>query len=327
MIGSDQRPYDVVLDLIRADENPAWGTTIHLTALRAAVVDTQTKRLVASRFVETPRARFSAEVGSLHAMDGAGRIAFRSTLRDGDRPGPGELDFDLTALLRPSTIVQAGTDLLKSAVERWLGSLPPERRAEAKRALFVELAVTDYPVTEHTGTVTVGLEGGAELVLTADSAPSTVSHHYGNRLTDYVFMASVRQPGEPSLIAVVARDSLGTGAQGEGRLNIHVGYSIYTDASGRSSFALMVPSATATEPGELEIGGSLLGDHLEAHATTELGAVVLNQGRLPSKTALGVVKRLHHPLLVALGLGHAEQAFPAVIIDVTGSYLPLASGR
>ena len=196
MSGNDGRNYDVVLDLIRADRNPAWGPESDRTALRAAVSDTESGAVVASTFVETARERFAVEVGTLSAMNETGRIAFRSSRRTSAGPAPGALDFELTAVVFASTLVQTGADLLKAAFERWLASAAPDRRTQLEGAFALKLAVTDYPKTEHTGEVRVGLSSGATLVLRADAAASTLSHHYGNRLTDYVFMSSVRAQGE-----------------------------------------------------------------------------------------------------------------------------------
>ena len=106
------------------------------------------------------------------------------------------------------------------------------------------------------------------------------------------------------MIAVVARDSFGIFGRLKAALTsaFHLGYLIHTDASGKSSFALMSPSADAGSDGALEIGGGLLGAHLEAHVRTELGDAVLNEGRLPSKTALGSVALSRGSLLAELGL-------------------------
>lgn len=121
-------------------------------------------------------------------------------------------------------------------------------------------------------------------------------------------MASVRLPNEPSLIAVVARDSFGIRpAQGGGQFNVHVGYEIITDEAGNSEFKLLVPAARADAPSVLDVRSRLLGDHLTARATVPLGTVALNEGRLPSRTGLGPVTLLDRQL-----------TFPAVVIDVTG---------
>jgi hypothetical protein len=252
--------YDVVLDLIRSNANPEWGVTESRLALRAAVVELRTKSVIASRFVEAPAAGFELQI-----MDASGHIGFSSP----------DLSFDLTAVIHPSTIVQSGTERLKNS-----------------GFSTIELLVTDYPKTEHTGTLTL-----PDRVLRASATPSTLSHHYGNRLVDYVFMASVRVPNEPSFIAVVARDSI------EQAINVHVGYVIHTDGDGDSHVSLMLPDAEAGE-----LGSSLLGKHITAGLDIELGALALNGGALPSKTALG------HATLGAID-------YPEVIIDVTGAYL------
>jgi hypothetical protein len=335
----DGRRYDVVLDLIRSDRNPAWGLGTDRTALRAAVVDAEARRVVASTFVEGPRADFARDVGELHIMDSSGRIGFRAAHAD----SPGVLELDLVATLWWSTLVQTGTDFLKAALERGMAGLSPARQEVLRGALALQLAVSDYPKTEHTGTLSfVPRAGERPRMLRAERTLSTLSHHYGNALTDYVFLASVPAVGRPSFIAVVTRDTidLDSGAPG-GELGFPVGYLIHTAADGKSAFSLLHPEALARDEdrsgagaseddrdrggGGFEIGGGgllggLFGAHLEVHDAIEVGRLLLNDGRLPSRTGFAAVTLSRPRLLQALGLA-APVVFPEVVVDVTGAFL------
>ena len=315
MKGDDGRAYNVVLDLIRSDQNQLWGVSQDRTALRAVVSDAATGEVVASKFVDAPRAEFKDKVGDLGIMDGQGDISFASA--------DGEMDFKLGVQIEPSTLVQRAGDTLKTQVEAAISKLPPEQQRKVMERFPLQLLVTDYPKTRHTGTMEITVPGrDRPLTLTADSTPSTVSHHFGNSLTDYVFLASVPKQGEPSFIAVVTREQVDLDpTKPGGELSFPFGYLIRTDAEGNSRFSLLTVDADkGGRPGEFDIGADFLGTAIDVKVKHEAGSVVLNDGQLPSRTAFGEATIKDSKLLSALGLGK-EQHFSDVVVDITGRYL------
>jgi len=308
MKGSDGRAYNVVLDLIRSDQNALWGISQDRTALRAVVSDAVTGEVVASRFVDAPRQEFKEKVGDLGIMDGRGEIRFASA--------DGQMAFDLNAKIEPSTLVQAAGDTLKEQVEKAVSKLPPDQQKQVMERFPLQLLVTDYPKTRHTGSMTVQVPGRDEpLTLTANDTPSTISHHFGNSLTDYVFLASVPKEHEPSFIAVVTREKVGDLA------SFPFGYLIRTDADGRSRFSLFTPDADkGRRPGEFDLGSDFLGSAIDVKVKHEAGQVVLNDGHLPSRTAFGEATIEDSRLLSELGLGK-EEHFSDVVVDITGGFL------
>ncbi|HYV48903.1 MAG TPA: hypothetical protein VFA20_28785 [Myxococcaceae bacterium] len=315
MKGSDGRTYNVVLDLIRSDENPLWGVSQDRTALRAVVSDAATGEVVASRFVDAPREEFQEKVGDLGIMDGQGGISFAAA--------DGQMAFDLGVKIEPSTLVQTAGDTLKEQVEKAVSKLPPDQRRQVMERFPLQLLVTDYPKTRHTGTMTVQVPGrGEPLTLTADDTPSTVSHHFGNSLTDYVFLASVPKEHEPSFIAVVTREQVDLDpSKPGGEASIPFGYLIRTDAQGRSTFSFLTPDADrGGRPGEFDLGSDLLGTAIDVKVKHEAGQVVLNDGHLPTRTGFGEATIEDSRLLSELGLGK-EQHFSDVVVDITGRFL------
>jgi hypothetical protein len=319
MQGDHGRAYHVMLDLIRGDKNPSWNISTDRTALRAMVLDAETGRVVAAKFVEEPRAEFVRNHGQLDIMDESGRIQFRSASET-----DGAIDFALQAAILPSTLVQDVSDSLKAALEKALASLSSGQQALLRDALVLQLGVTDYPRTLHTGTLTVKRQGGQPLTLTARDTPSTFSHHYGNSLTEYVFLASVPQAGEPSFIAVVARELIDLDkSKPGGEFALPAGYLIRTDAQVESSFALLAPSAEKKGSDELNLGSALLGSKLEVQTRVDVGQVLLNDGQLLAKTGFGSVSISSEYLLEQIGLAEPV-SFPNVVIDVTGRFVEQA---
>ena len=319
MQGDDGRAYHVMLDLIRGDKNPSWNISTDRTALRAMVLDAETGRVVAAKFVDEPKAEFVRNHGQLDIMDESGRIQFCSASET-----DGAIDFALQAAILPSTLVQDVSDSLKAALEKAIASLSSEHQALLRDALVLQLGVTDYPRTLHTGTLTVKRQGGQPLTLTARDTPSTLSHHYGNSLAEYVFLASVPRAGEPSFIAVVARDLIDLDkSKPGGELALPVGYLIRTDAQGESSFALLAPSAEKKDSDEFNLGSALVGSKLEVQTRVEVGQVLLNDGQLLAKTGFGSVSISSEYLLEQIGLAEPV-SFPNVVIDVTGRFVEQA---
>jgi hypothetical protein len=316
MQGDDGRAYHVMLDLIRGDRNPDWNVRTDRSALRAMVLDAETDRVVAAKFVDEPRAEFARKQGQLDIMDESGRIQFRSASET-----EGAIDFALQATILPSTLVQDVSDSLKAVLEKALASRSSEQQARLRDALVLQLGVTDYPRTLHTGTLTVKQQGGQSLTLTARGTPSTLSHHYGNSLAEYVFLASVPRAGQPSFIAVVARDLIDLDkSKPGGELTLPVGYLIRTDAQGKSSFALLAPSAKKETSDEFNLGSALLGSKLEVQTRVEVGQVLLNDGQLLARTGFGSVSISSAYLLEQIGLAEPV-SFPDVVIDVTGRFV------
>lgn len=315
MKGNDGRTYNVVLDLIRSDENKLWSVSQDRTALRAVVSDAATGEVVASKFVDAPRQEFQEKVGDLGIMDGQGDIRFASA--------DGQMAFDLDAKIEPSTLVQKAGDTLKEQVEKAVSKLPPDQQKQVMEHFPLQLLVTDYPKTRHTGTMTVQVPGRDEpLTLTANDTPSTISHHFGNSLTDYVFLASVPKENEPSFIAVVTREQVDLDpSKPGGEASFPFGYLIRTDAQGNSTFSFFTPDADkGSRPGEFDIGSDFLGSAIDVKVKHEAGSVVLNDGQLPTRTAFGEATIKDSELLSKLGLGK-EQHFSDVVVDVTGSFL------
>jgi hypothetical protein len=280
--GSDGREYNVVLDLVRNEGR---------LALRVAVVDAETGKPVASKFADLPRAEFAKKVGALEAMDGKGHFAFAAA--------DGSMKFDFTATLAPRSLVQGMSDKFKAAIEKQLASVPEEQRDAARAKLPLSLSVTDYPLTTHTGSMTVKV-GGAALTLSAKGTPSTISHHHGEKAADYAFFSSVPRPGAPRVTAVVSK----VGADA-------FGYIIRTDASGRSTVALLTPEAWTNASGTFAA--------VELQVKHEAGAVA-QSGTLPSKTSFATVTVTDLRVLMALGLSGPER-FEDVVVDVTGGFL------
>lgn len=320
--GDDGHDYKIVLDLIRSDKNPQWNVLYDHLALRAAVVDAQ-GQVIASIFKESSRGEFASKIGRMHIMNAEGHIAFVSTRGPDGNMLDGHLDFDLRVDIVPSGKIQSFADELKSIVKKYIGDGHATKHEELQRALALQLLVTDYSHTRHTGTIVVKRQGIDEpLILRANNTRSTMSHHYGNSLTEYVFLASVPREGMPNFIAVITREAI---KLSESKLIpqmvFPVGYLLRTDAAGHTSFSFLRAKTDRKEkPGFFDVGMDFLGIGLEVRVHQEVGSVCLNDDQLPARTAFGTVTIHDHPLGKGFITSH-DAHFANVIIDITGQFL------
>lgn len=323
MKGSDGKSYNVVMDLIRYDANPNWGIGEDRQALRVGISDASSGAVVASKFVDLPKADFQSQVGTLRYLNGLGIMSFTSVrgafglLKDGD------FDFTFNVLFRSSGALQQGSGLIGFALQQYLSQLSPAEQTAAKDQSRFQLLVTDYPQTQHSGVLLVKFPGKLlPTVLTATLTPSTVSHHYGNALTEYVFLASVPTANQPQFIAVVTKAGLNTDLTQVGaERHIPVGYLLYTDASGKSTPSLLFPDVgPGKATGEFRVGAPFLGTSINVRPQSKFGSVTLNDGTLPTRTYIGSAQLAPSVLLSKLGINHATP-FNAVVIDVTGKYI------
>lgn len=318
MHDEEGHPYNVLLDLIRSGPNPTWNIHSDSLCLRAAIVDARSHRLLLSRFVVAPRDAFERQVGEMHLMDAAGRIAFAS-------PG---LEFELTVKLFRALLPNAVQQALRSLQERMIGLREPPPTTEAgdemggRRPVPVELQAMDYPRTAHTGFVVAKVDGrDRPLRLRVDGGLGTVSHHFGDALAEFAFVTTVPTPERASLIFVLARTgvTLWLGSA-EARPRLPVGYIIHTSAAGRSTLLPVVPQTEAEDAQHVVMGHKLLGANVEVTKVTEAGSVRLNDGALLTRTWFGEATLRRHAVLHALGLGHGE-TFPDALIDLAGVFL------
>jgi hypothetical protein len=108
---------------------------------------------------------------------------------------------------------------------------------------------------------------GKSLRLSANGAPSTLSHQYGSKPASAVVVASVPKSGAARVMAVVAK----AGGQS-------FGYVIRADAAGTTKVALLTPDAFAA--------GGLLGNIAEVKSDGLFGTITLNDFR--TLNALGI---------------------------------------
>lgn len=320
--GDDGHDYKVLLDLIRSDKNPPWNVMYDHLALRAAVVDAQ-GQVIASIFKESLRTEFASTIGSMQIMDAAGHIAFVSNRGPDGKMIDGHLDFDLHVDIVSSGQMQSIADGIKSLVKRHLGENRNTTNGELQRALALQLLVTDYPHTRHTGTIIVKRQGfDTPLVLRANHTRSTMSHHYGNSLTEYVFLASVPREGAPNFIAVITREALKLfESKLIPKVVIPIGYLLRTDAAGHTSASLLRAKTDHEEkPGSFNIGTDFLGIGIEVRIQQEVGQVCLNDNQLPARTAFGSVTIHDHSH--DKGFAKSQDGlFANAVIDITGQFL------
>lgn len=327
LAGDDGRPYRAVLDLIRSDQNPKWGITEDRLALRAAVLNSE-GAVIGSSFVDAPKDRFPLDAGQMKIMDAHGHISFVSARGPDGCMLDGRLDFDMRAEILPGGPVQSFADELKAFLEKSIDGLPGPAQEAARDLFSLQLFVTDYPRTQHSGTISVKRPGIEQpLVLQAQNTRSTLSHHYGNSLTEYVFMASVPREGAPSFIAVITQEGIDLNPNKVGpEVHLPVGYLLRTDVDGHTSFSLLrVDADKGRKKGVFNLGSDFLGISLDVDTRHEAGSVALNEGKLPTRTAFGRVTIQNHAILGALGLTKGE-TFEDVVIDVTGRFL-VETGR
>lgn len=318
--GDDGASYRVVLDLIRSNKNPSWGVDEDRLALRAAVLDSS-GQAIGSVFVDTPKSNFEPTVGRMLSLGEQRNISFVAARAPDGSMIDGTLDFDLHVDILQSGFVQTFADKVKASLERALDNVGPS--AQSKAPLPLQLLVTDYPHTRHTGTVAVKLPGKDEpLVLKADATRSTMSHHYGNALTEYVFLASVPQEQAPNFIAVITKEGLDLFKHHQGpEVEIPVGYILRTNEDGHASFHLLhVNAEQGNQKGFFEVGSHFWGVSLNIQSKNEAGSVLLNGGRLPARTTFGSATIHSVSVLSELGLSRGE-TFEDVLIDVTGYFL------
>lgn len=317
MRGDDERLYYVFLGLSRTDRNEVWGIEIDRRTLRCAVVDAETGMLVASKFRDEPVEVFEQDVGRMQLMDEQGRIAFEAP----------DLSFDIGVELKESSLLQKAEEAILEAYEEHLQRIDEEKRDEVRRALKLELLMTDYPRTEHTGTLSVQVDyREMPLVLTADRAAGTVSHHYGNCLSEYVFVASVPMAGKPSFIALIMRDGIDLETAKIGpEVHLPIGYLIRTDEEGVSKLSPLAVDADKLGPERFDIGSNFFGKTLDIEVKNELGTANLNDGKLPARTLFGRVTIQSQAWLGALGFGR-DELYSAAMIDISGHFL-VETGR
>ncbi len=317
MHGDDERLYYLFLGLGRTDTNEAWGISEDRRTLRCAIVDAETGMLVASKFRDEPRLVFEREVGQMQLMDEQGRIAFVSE----------DLKFDLGVEIRESTLLQKAEEAILTAYEEHLKRIDADKRDELQKALMLELLMTDYPRTEHTGTVSVRVDyRDTPLVLHTERTPSTVSHHYGNCLSEYVFVASVPMAEKPSFIALIMREGIDLEQATLGpEIHLPIGYLIRTDEDGKSKLSPLVVDADRLGPERFDIGSNFFGKTLDIEVKNELGSSSLNDGKLPTRSLFGHVTIHSQAWLGALGLAKDER-YNAAMIDISGHFL-VETGR
>lgn len=297
--------YQVLLDLIRADKNPQWGVGEDRYGLRAKVWDAETGELVAEKLVEKPREQFEREEGKLHILDGDGKMSFQSS----------GLDFDFQVRPEKGSAIQGGADLLRDQVQAVLGALGPKEREKVLDRFPFQLLVSDYPKARASGSLTLKTQSGDTLSLTATDTPSTFSHHYGNTVPPYTYLATVPQPGKSRFVAVLADlgVDLDPGKVGP-ELQVPFGYYIQTDPAGRSRYGLLQYSVEQQRENGFRIGSNLFGKSVEVTFSPDVKDGRVSLTNLPTTIGRGMGRLVTRAFGLEVG---ATEELP-MVVDVGG---------
>jgi hypothetical protein len=310
--------YHVLLDLVRTDKNPQWGLDEARDALRAKVWDAETGEVVAEKLVGAPRASFAQDTGgTMSVLDANNRMSFQSERLS----QPNDLRFDFHVDLGDNPPTQQLADLLKQSVLAQMPTLTAEQQEQAISKFPLQLLVSDYPASRHTGTMSLITKDGEALNLVADASPSSFSHHYGNSVPSYLFVASMPKDTGERLIAVIADIGVDLDPNKVGpETTIPSGYFIRTLKDGTQQFGPLIAKASETGENTFVFGQGVFGEEVEVTFNSDVKTGQVDLTKTDTRIGLGKA-RLTHKLL-----GHtisAGEELP-VIVDVGGGYLSKA---